>query len=64
MELELRKIFNSIDKDGDGFLSMDEVEQFTDGAMQQQFNKILGRKANRREIFSIFDQNGDGRVSY
>ena len=40
------------------------MEAYSHGVFENQFASIMGRKVNWRELFSIMDQNNDGKVSY
>ena len=55
--LLLQHRFNAIDKDGNGYLDIDEVIEF---------QKLCGNYLTREEaelIFKEMDDNGDGRIS-
>ena len=57
-EEELKEIFKSVDKDGDGFIGSKELKGMF---------KIVGQKVSRKEIknmIRIADEDGDGKVSY
>ena len=57
-EEELKEIFKSVDKNGDGFIGSKELKGMF---------KIVGQKVSRKEIknmIRIADEDGDGKVSY
>ena len=60
----MRKTFQMIDKNRDGFITLDEINSFQDGVLGDKFGSIMGRAVKPRELFSILDQNNDGKVSY
>ena len=59
-EAHLRRIFEKIDKNGDGVITADEMREFSHGVFENQFEVNFHRKAHWKEIFSIMDQNNDG----
>ena len=60
----LRRRFEAIDTNKDGFITADEMENFSRGLMENQFESMMGRSMNWREFFSILDPNNDGKISY
>ena len=60
----LRKRFEAIDTNKDGFITADEMEAYSRGIFENQYESLLGRTVNWRELFSMLDQNNDGKVSY
>jgi len=54
----IQKVFNTFDKDGDGFIVKDEIK-----AMSVE----LGKEVTAEELDKIFKQidiNGDGKISF
>ena len=51
----MRKTFQMIDKNRDGFITLDEINSFQDGVLGDKFGSIMGRAVKPRELFSILD---------
>ena len=60
----LRKQFQAIDLNQDGLITLDEMQEFSNGVLEDQFRTLLGRNVNWRELFSILDHDNDGQISY
>ena len=58
--MRLRRRFEAIDTNKDGFITQEEMEAYSRGVFENQFESIMGRSMNWRELFSILDQNKDG----
>ncbi|KAL0112505.1 hypothetical protein PUN28_012077 [Cardiocondyla obscurior] len=55
--------FNAFDKDGDGFLSISEFDLICRALFRNDRGKIYGLEEDQlREVYSIFDLKGDGRI--
>ena len=39
---------------------MEEMQAFSNGVFENQFESLFGRSVNGRELFSIMDHNNDG----
>ncbi|QHO10532.1 hypothetical protein HN873_050351 [Arachis hypogaea] len=54
-DAEVAKAFELMDKDGDGFIELNELmEMFGEGRMKE---------AEMKKAFEVFDLNGDGKIS-
>lgn len=53
-------MYQKIDRDNNGMIDLEEMEAFSDGVFENQFESLLGRTVNSRELFSILDHNNDG----
>lgn len=62
--MSLRRKFEAIDSNKDGFITRDELETFKQDALKSEFEAIVGRAVNLDEVFSMLDMNNDGKVSY
>ena len=59
--MSLRRKFEAIDTNKDGFITRDELETFKeDAALKSEFEAIVGRAVNLDEVFSMLDMNNDG----
>ena len=59
--MSLRRKFEAIDTNKDGFITRDELEAFKeDAALKSEFEAIVGRAVNLDEVFSMLDMNNDG----
>ena len=45
-------------------IDRDELEAYSRGLIEDQFESILGRKVSAAEIFSAWDHNKDGQISF
>ena len=57
-------MFEKIDTNNNGYIELEEMQDFSSGIFENQFESAFGRSANWRELFSIMDHNNDGQVSY
>ena len=58
--MSLRRKFEAIDSNKDGFITRDELEAFKEDALKSEFEAIVGRAVNLDEVFSMLDMNNDG----
>ena len=59
-QVSLRRKFEAIDTNKDGFITRDELETFKGDAFKSEFEAIVGRVVNLDEVFSMLDMNNDG----
>ena len=63
-QAKLRRKFEAINTNKDGFITREEIEFYSCGVLENEFESIMGRAVNWREIFSILDSDNDGKISY
>ena len=62
-EAEIESMLQIADTDGSGELEYDEFVMMIAGAKTSLTDQIRGQLAEMREVFSLFDPNGDGSIS-
>ena len=40
------------------------MQAFSQGVFENQFESLMGRAVNAKQLFTMLDQNGDGKISY
>jgi len=61
----MHKMFLSIDINGDGFLSPEEIQNyFSENSQQDSYLKDLGYVSQLDDIIKEADRNGDGKISF
>ncbi|KAK3088055.1 hypothetical protein FSP39_014076 [Pinctada imbricata] len=59
-EMELKKIIEEVDKDGDGEIDFPEFMAM----MGKKYRKIVSEEEEIKQAFRVFDQDGDGKITF
>ena len=57
-EEDVKEVFGSVDRNGNGFISQDELQYWIKNLSPEEFNEMI------REMFNEADIDGDGELSY
>nr|XP_043617219.1 calcium-binding protein CML24-like [Erigeron canadensis] len=62
-EEELKIVMEEIDKDGDGYIDLNEFIQFQRGGCALGGDHAVDDEKELREAFDLYDQNKNGKIS-
>lgn len=62
-EEELKIVMKEIDKDGDGYIDLNEFIEFQRGGCSLEGDHAVDDEKELREAFNLYDQNKNGKIS-